>query len=293
MQSNFIYKTLDSGSKLIRFNSLHDIFEFDEFDKNPRGLGFVTDATKPYGSDMDGWDSNIRHSHDSTSVKRYKEERNILTPKKQQLILKAQKDLSVDKEFLELVYKAKSEKREFKLNKFGGNLSMPHYASNNDKIFKKSQPGAKKQTLNMAFQVGTFSDGNYEESFIRILKTILMCQAMNIAVNIDVFDSDTKAIGNRNGYVICNVAKSSEKLNFKNILAASHDEFFSLTLFNGYSASGCQSRIGTFLSESLIKRDLAPMYDVIGGNLLLDGFEGEQKQLVSKILKIGINGNRS
>ena len=288
MQSNFIYKTLDSGSKLIRFNSLHDIFEFDEFDKNPRGLGFVADAN----SDYDNWgDSNVRHSHNSSRIIKYKEERNILTPKKQQLILKAQKDLSVDKEFLELVYKAKSEKREFKLNKFRGNLSMPHYASNSDKIFKKSQPGAKKQTLNMAFQVGTFSGGNYEESFIRILKTILMCQAMNISVNIDVFDSDTKAINNGNGYVICNVASSSEKLNFKSILAASHEEFFHLTLFNGYSASGCQKRIGTFLPESLIKQDLAPMYDVIGGNLLLDRFEGEQKQLVSKILKIGINGN--
>ena len=120
-----------------------------------------------------------------------------------------------------------------------------------------------------------------------------MCQAMNIAVNIDVFDSDTQAIGKSNSYVICNVAKSNEKLNFKNILTASHKEFFNFTLFNGYSASRCQKKIGTFLSESLIIKDLAPMYDVIGGNLLLDGFEDEQKQLVSKILKIGINGNRN
>lgn len=267
MKPTFLYKTLESGSKLIRFDNLGDIYYFDEEENNPNGLGHR--ASQEYFRD-----------------------RNILTSRKQLMIQKAQKELSVDKEFLDLVYKAKSAKRDFKLNKFGGNLSIPHYAAQNDKVFKKGTPGAKKSSLNMAFQVGTFSGGNYDESFTRILKTILMCQAMNISVSIDVFDSDTSAIGGRNGYVICNVAKSNEKINFRNILASSHSEFFSTTLFNGYSASGCQNHIGTFLPQSLIVRDLGPMYDVIGGNMLLDGMEDEQKQMVSKILKIGINGSR-
>lgn len=265
--------TLQSGARLVRFDNLSDIFYYDVFENNPRGLGMREAIEYP------------------RQVTRYFEERSILTEQKKEIIKRAQKELSIDEEFLELVYKGKSQKRQFTLNKFVGNLSIPHFAMQNEKIFKKSQPGAKKQVLNMAFQVGTFVGGNYGESFTKILKTILMCQAMNISVNIDMFDSDTCAIGDGASYVIVNVAKSSEKLNFRAILAASHSAFFRVTLFNGYSASGNPYRIGTFLDQSRIIRDLGPFYDVIGGNILLDeGSHAESNPLVSKILKIGIHG---
>ena len=267
----FVSKVLPSGANFVRFESLQAIFEFDDITTNPRGLGMSTVREEP------------------ESARRYFEERATFTKNKIALVSKAQKELSIDKEFLELVYKGKSQKRKFDLNKFTGNLSMSHYAANHDKIFKKSMPGAKKQTLNMAFQVGTFVGGNYSGSFTKILKTILMCQAMNISVNIDMFDLDTQAIGNKASYVMVNVAKSSEKLNFREILAASHREFFRMTLFNGYSASGDQRRIGTFLDQSRIIRDLGTMYDVIGGNILLDqAGHQEGSPLVSKILKIGM-----
>lgn len=263
-----LYKRLPSGSHLIRFNDINDIFWYDELENNPNGISI----------------SNYR----APQVKEYFKDRSILTPSKFELIRKAQHELSVDKEFLELVYKGKSDKRKRVLNKFGGNLSMPHYAAQNEKFFHIMQHGAKKKVLNLAFQVGTFSGGNYNESFIRILKTILMCQALNISVNIDVFDSDTYAINRQDGYVIVNIAKSSEKIDFRKILAASHSQFFNYTLFNGYSASGMQKSIGTFLSQAKIVQDLGKMYDVIGGNMLTEG-DG----MVSKVLKIGINGGRS
>ena len=263
------YKILQSGAHFVRFDCLSDIFYYDNALNNPLGLGM----------------HNIHH------LDSYFKERSILTADKKKIITRAQKEMSLDKEFLELVYKGKSLKREFTLNKFVGNLSIPHFAMQNDKIFKKSQPGAKKQVLNMAFQVGTFCGGNYGESFVGILKTILMCQAMNISVNIDMFDSDTRAINNEASYVIVNVAKSSEKLNFRAILAASHEEFFRVSLFNGYSASGKQKQIGTFLSQSRIIQDLGPFYDIIGGNILLDqGGHGHSNPMVSKILKIGLHG---
>lgn len=264
----FIYKTLDSGAKLIRFDELHEIYKFDDYDFNPDGLG-------------------MRHQE---PPEEYLKNRHILTPAKLKLIEESRRNLEHDKEFLELIYKAKSDKRKNELNKFGGSLSMAHYATGAEKIFKKGVPGAKKTTLDMAFQVGTFSGGNYGDGFSRILKTIMMCQAMNINVNIDVFDSDTRAINNGASYVICNVAKSHEKLNLKNVLASSHPEFFSITLFNGYSASECQRSIGTFLQTSRIKQDLGQMYDVIGGNMLENNLSDEGMAMVSKILKIGING---
>ena len=100
------------------------------------------------------------------------------------------------------------------------------------------------------------------------------------------FDSDTEAIGNGPSYVLCNVAKSNEKLNLKNLLASSHSEFFNITLFNGYSASGRQRHIGTFLSKSRIVQDLSSKYDVIGGNMLNNN--SENRELFSKVLKIGL-----
>lgn len=264
----FVDKLLPSGSRLIRFSSLQDIYYYDELRNNPRGLGFRA------------------HSH--SEMEDYKHYRSIITEPKQKIIERAQREMSLDKDFLGLVYKGKSQKRRFEMNKFVGNLSMPQFAMQSDKMFKKGVPGAKKQTLSLAFQVGTFVGGNYTESFIKVLKTIMMCQAMNISVNIDMFDSDTSAIGGRASYVIACVAKSSEKINFKAILAASHDAFFNFTLFNGYSASGCQDHIGTFLNESRITTDLSPIYDVIGGNMLQEHAEGENKDLVNKILKIGL-----
>jgi hypothetical protein len=264
----FKYKTLPSGSRFLRFSSLEDIFYYDDRAVNPHGLGMGYDDYRE-------------------GAMQYFQERLILTPTKMAIIERAQKEVSMDPEFLELVYKGKSLKRQFELNRFVGNLSIPHYAMQNEKIFKKSEPGAKKQTLNMAFQVGTFVGGNYTESFVRILKTIMMCQAMNISVNIDMFDSDTRAINNGACYVVANVAQSCEKLNMKAVLAASHSEFFRITLFNGYSASGCQKSIGTFLDQDRIIKDLAPMYDVIGGNMLPNS-SAQGNDMVAKILKIGL-----
>lgn len=263
----FLDKHLPSGARLIRFQSLQDIYYYDERSHNRNGLGF--------------------RAHDNSEMESYKHYRSIITPEKQKIVDRAQREMSLDKDFLSLVYKGKSLKRKFELNKFVGNLSMPQFAMGSDKMFKKGVPGAKKQTLSLAFQVGTFVGGNYEESFVKVLKTIMMCQAMNISVNIDMFDSDTRAIAGSASYVIACVAKSSEKLNFKAILAASHDAFFNFTLFNGYSASGSQDRIGTFLNQDRIVRDLSPMYDVIGGNML-NPVDGEDKDLVNKILKIGL-----
>lgn len=262
-----LYKKLSSGSHLIRFSDINDAFWYDIPENNSNGIA-------------------IRHGS-SYEIQQYFRDRSILTPSKFALIDKAKHELSIDREFLELVYKGKSDKRAKILNKYGGALSMAHYAAQNEKFFHKFQPGAKKKVLNMAFQVGTFVGGNYEGSFIRILKTILMCQALNISVNIDMFDSDTYAINGEDGYVIVNVAKSCEKIDFRKILAASHSQFFNYTLFNGYSASGKQRSIGTFLGTSKIIKDLGEMYDVIGGNLLE---EQDSHSMVSKVLKIGLGG---
>lgn len=275
METSFTYKRLESGAHLIRFDELHEIYKYDDPSFNPQGIA-------------------IRDNYDyMENNKDYFRDRLILTPAKLQMINDARKNLEHDKEFLELVYKAKSDKRAYQMNKFGGNLSMPHYAIGAEKMFKRGQPGAKKATLNMAFQVGTFVGGNYTQSFARILKTVMMCQAMNINVNIDVFDSDRSGVGGEDSYIICNVAKSHEKLNLQNILASSHREFFNVTLFNGYEAARQGGYISGFLNESRIKHDLGEYYDVIGGNMLLDNFDDEKREMVSKILKIGINATNN
>jgi len=271
MEKPFVHQeTLPGGACLLRFGALHDLFWYDEVENNPHGLGFNR------CSDLD------------SEIKQYKEFRHILTSSKIDLIAKTEKALSIDPEFLQLVYKGKSQKRKFELNKFVGNLSMTQYATGAEKMFYRSVPGAKKQVLNLAFQVGTFLGHDYNQGFTSILKIILMCQAMNIAVNIDMFDSDTQAIRNDPSYVIVNIAKSHEKLNLKEILVASHAAFFHFSLFNGYSASGAQRHIGTFLSQERLTRDLGPMYDVIGGNILR-----HQDEMVSTILKIGLKNGRS
>ena len=265
-----IVKVLDlpSGSTLIRFSSLGDAFYYDIRENNPEGIG-------------------VRNFSDKSEyVQSYFKDRAILTHYKRNLIEKAQKQMSLDQDFLKLVYKGKSQKRKFDLNKFVGQLSMTQYAVGAEKQFQRGVPGAKKQTLNLAFQVGTFIGGNYSESFVKILKVILMCQAMNISVNIDMFDSDTEALQAGYAYTLINVAKSNEKLNFKEILVASHEPFFKYTLFNSYSAGGPVRSIGTFLSQSRITKDLSPFYDVIGGNMISE--QTQSDGMISQIIKIGL-----
>lgn len=264
------YEQLHSGTHLVRFNDIQDMFYYDEYDNNPSGCGmkYLNDYTS------------------NSAIDTYKKTRMIMTSSKRRIIAAANKSLERDKEFLELVYKAKSAKRNFKQNKFGGNLSMVHYVTNADKIFKKNSPGAKKATLNMAFQVGIFSGQDYTASFVKILKVIFMAQAFGINLNIDMFDSDVRGIDHRDGYVICNVARSTEKLSLRKVLACSHKEFFHYTLFNGYSAAGMPTGISGYLSDNTIKEDLSEFYDVIGGNTLNP--EVENNELISRILKIGL-----
>ncbi len=271
---------LPSGSTLLRFPTLEDLFWFDNPINNPTGLGLK-------GYLHQGEDEIDPATGHPSQITRYLKERTILTPAKQKLIAKARKNLQADKEFLELIYKAKSEKRKVILNKFGGNFSPVQFSRQEEKMFKKGVNGAKKATLDMAFQVGTFTDGDYGNSFQKIIKTILMCQAMNINLNIDVFDSEEDGVDMHDAYVICNVARSDKKINFNRLLAFSHQEFFRYTLFNGYAASGKPGRIRSFLGTKTIKEDLSRMYDVIGGNLLPEtGEDAEENGMINKIIKI-------
>lgn len=262
-------ETTTSGAKLVRFSNIEDIFWYDEPENNPKGYSVV--------------------HYKSAEIKYYMDKRYVINNVKQNIINKARHNLKRDKEFLELLYKAKSAKREFSLNRFGGNLSMSHYASNSEKIFKRGTPGAKKLTLDIAFQVGTFVNGNYTKSFTKILKTVFLCQAMGIHLNIDVFDSDVAGINNGPAYVICNIAKSHEKLNLKKLLIPSHEQFFRYTLFNGYSGyeDNENTSIRGFLPTRTIKKDLSERYDVIGGNLLTKE-DDEKYGMVSKVIKIGL-----
>lgn len=266
MDPKFKINMLPSGSMFIRFADLEDAYYYDDPSLNPTGIGI----------------RRITDHYEEDHVSKYMRERSIMTPEKYKIIEDVKKEVESDRSFLELIYKSKSEKRKYVLNKFVGNLSIVDYARHSDKLFNRLMPGAKKQTLNLAFQVGTFLGGNYNESFKKIIKTIMTCQALNIALNIDMFDSDTNAVKGCPSYVMINVACSSEKINYKKIMATSYREFFTYTLFNGYSASGRHNRIGTFLSQSTIMSDLGPYYDVIGGNMLTDN-EG----MTSKVLKIG------
>lgn len=263
-------KRLDSGYTMVRFDTLDDLFWYDERANNPNGI-----AMRRYG--------------DGEDYTEYKKQRHLMNATKQKLINRAKKELQVDKDFLKLVYKAKSDKRGFEMSKFGGILSMPCYARGEDKMFKKAKIGAKKMTLNMAFQVGTMCGGDYEGSFVAIIKTIIMAQSLNISLNIDMFDSDYGAPSG-GGYVLCCVAKSTTKLNMKNILACSHPEFFNVSLFNGYSGAGLnrQGHISGFLPQHQIVADLSQYYDIIGGNMLRSGasHDSSDSPMMSKILKI-------
>lgn len=272
----------DPNYTLIRFNEINDLFYYDEFENNPNGLG----RQRGYNTSSTG--------RDSAQIMKYKKERCIISKDQQRIIDQAMKEISVDKDFLDLVHKAKSEKRRYETNKFCGNFSVVPYSRQEDKIFKKGLPGSKKITLDMAFQIGTFQGGNYSKSFVSIIKTILMAQSLGIHLNIDVFDSDTRAVvgkNNNNSYVLCNVSKSSEKLNMRNLLTFSHPEFFHFSLFNGYNAAGRVNSIGSFLSEKTIIKDLSERYDIIGGNMVSDtdvssNNEAVNNGMIEKILKI-------
>ncbi len=265
-------KTLPHGASLVRFSELNDLFYYDVGENNPNGFGVRNNYSSRYGL--------------NSRIQDYVNKRMILDKEKIEIIQAAEKGLSIDKDFLELIYKSQSEKRKSEKNKFCGNFLPVAYSRGEDKMFTKGIPGAKKVTIDMAFQVGTFMGGDYKASFAKILKTVMMARAMGINMNIDVFDSDTEAINGEDSYVICNVAKSYEKLDLKKILTFSHELFFHYSLFNGYSAWDKLDQnvdIGTFISESKIKRDLGGMYDVIGGNMLQGK---ENSQMVSKIMKI-------
>jgi hypothetical protein len=262
----FHRETLASGNGLIRFENLYDLYFYD----NPANLPEVLLST--------GY-KNIGNTPRS-----YFRERGEITADKKLILEKARKQLNADKDFLKIIHEGKSAKRKYSLDKFSGNLSIVEYAKQSDKIFNKQVQGKKSKTLNIAFQVGTFADECYETSFIKILKLILSCQALNISLNIDVFDSDTMAFGGGWGYTIVNVAKSSCKLNLTNIFAFSHPEFFHYTLFNSYLALGRDSRIESFIYESQIIEDLSDRYDIISGNMV--NKELSEDSTVQRIIKI-------
>lgn len=268
----FEYYQLNSGAKLVRHMRLSDALECDII--YPNGLGY----------NSRGYSSESHMNYKRRRAEDYIRIRRTLSTKKHNLIVKARRELSFDKDFLELVYKAKSAKRTYSPNRHGGVLSMPAYVTNSKDVFLKRKPGAKKVTIDMAFQVGRLSGENYESGFVAILKTILMAQALNINLNIDMFDSDTAAIGGGASYTLVRVANSRKKLNMNDILLCSHSEFFDITLFNSYSASENTDRIGTFLSGSRIREDLGSMYDVIGGNMLIE--DEDTKGTISHIMKI-------
>lgn len=252
----FEHYKLDSGAELLRFNSLSRILQCDI--DHPRGLG---------GHDPD-----------------YIRTRRQLTKYKKNLMKAARKDMAMDKDFLSLVYKSKTANKGYKPNMHGGNLSMPAYVTNSKELFMKRKPGVKRVTLDIAFQVGTLSGMSYEKGFIKILKTILMAQALNITLNIDMFDSDTKAIAGGDCYTIVRVVSSEKKLNMADILLCSIPQFFASTLFNSYNESKKAYNIGSFLSSDRIEKDLGGMYDVISGNMLTEGDEG--KSMAFSMLKI-------
>lgn len=262
---NFTHKILPSGSHLLRFNSLYDIYYYDD----PR-------HTKDLTSD----------ALYISSSNPYFRDRLVLNNEKLELMNEVKKDLLKDKDFFSLIHKAVSHKRKNTLNKFSGNLSIVDFARQNEKMFYKKESLSKGKALNIALQVGTFLDEDYYESFKKILKLILSAQALNVSLNIDVFDSDTEAFGrNRErGYTIVNVAHSSRKLNLINIFAFSHREFFNHTLFNSYLAIGESSSIERFLSEPTIIEDLGNRYDIIGGNMV--NKEKVTDQTISTIIKI-------
>ena len=132
IEPKFLDTTTNSGARLIRFDSPEDLFYYEDPKHNTQLLG---------------------GHYNGGNAKKYLRDRYAMTPKKQDIIIRAQQELKHDKEFLDLIYKAKSAKRSYTYKKAGGALSIPKYAIGDEKLFKRMTPGAKKQTLNMAFQV--------------------------------------------------------------------------------------------------------------------------------------------
>ena len=262
-----------SGRKIIRIDKLQHAFWYDNAENNPNSIF-------------------VRECSNFPDVMDYVANKYVLTEHKRKILRKAQESLNADKDLQELVHKSKTEKRKGEYNKFVGNFLPVQYSAGAEKIFSRMKTGKTHPVINMAFQVGTFYGGNYTGGFIKILKTILAAQALGVRLNIDMFDSDTRAVSTSNngsrGYIIVNAAKSTEKLNLQTILATSHAEFFNYTLFNSYSAQGLHNtyHIGKFLNTDEIVEDLSPYYDVIGGNLIQRDHAEESKKMVSTIIKI-------
>lgn len=261
----------ESGRRIYRLNNLYDVNWYDDFKNNPNGY-----YNRNCGTDR--------------QMKDYNKEKFILTASKRRILLEARKGLTVDKDFQELIYQEKSNKRKAYKNKFGGNFLPVQYARSEEKIFERHTSGKIAPTINMAFQVGTFAGGNYTQAFTKIVKAILMAQAMGVKLNIDMFDSDTRAVRG-GGYIVVNVAKSSEKLDFNKILMCSDNRFFQISLFNAYSCQDLTDHftVGTFLQGGQITRDLSPYYDVIGGNITEVNQENpDKREMVSKLIKVAM-----
>ena len=262
-----------SRRKIIRFDKLNDLLWYDRPENNPNGVGVRREL---YGGELQDY------------TKAYIKERFLISKNKSRILSEARQNLAVDKDFQELIHKSKSDKRKAIKNKYGGNFLPTEYVKNSDYMFERYIPGKKATTINMAFQVGVLQGDDYSSGFVKILKTILMAQAMNIRVNIDMFDSDTAAVPG-GGYIIVNLARSTEKVDFNKLLISCHEEFFNYTLFNGYSAQDLTEmyNIGTFLSTNQITRDLNPYYEVIGGNFLPNPEENsETNAMISQLFKI-------
>lgn len=260
---------LDDFTHLIRFDSLYDLFWFDDKKNNPNGLG----RNSMYGPDL---------------MNKYFDERWVITPEKQELLDKAQKDLQTDTSFLDLMHKQKTNKRKLEKNKFVGNFQVIPYSRQEDKIFTKQIPGKRRASLNIAIQPGILFNGEYSESFFAILKLLLSLQQLNVSCNVDFFDSDTTAIDNEQSFVIANIFNSRQKFDIKAILCCSHQQFFDISLFNGYSASKKQKQIGTFLDIDVIEKYLSPYYDIIAGNHLHCGDNNELSygKMIDTVIKI-------
>lgn len=264
---------LPSRRKILRFDNMYDMFWYEDENNYPNNY-YAQFKANP-------------------DIQNYLKNRMKFTSMKEKIYREAKSNISKDKDLQKLIHKSKSEKRTLIPNKYGGNFSPVAYARGSEKMFVKGAEGKKAQVLNMAFQVGTFVGGNYQQGFTKILKAILTAQALGIHLNIDVFDSEVKAVSTAGrtgeGYIICNIAKSTERIDINKILVCAHPEFFNFSLFTGYGAQGLnkQYHIGGFIYERDIIKDLSPYYEVIGGNMLRTSSEGtEQKEMINTLIKI-------
>lgn len=290
----FYHEVLPSGRNILRFSNLYDAMFYDYYDnwfiKNTNGI--IIDVKRSTG----------QGTYDYPRLKTYYNDRFILTDAKVTILDKVKANILIDPEFIELTHKAKTISRKYNKNKFSGNISMVDFASQNEKLFYKRDVPKKKATLNIAIQVGVLQVQSYSSSVEKIIKLILMCQAMNISMNIDLFDSDINGfvdpkLRSPAGYTIINVANSNTKINFAELMVFSHHEFFTYTLFNSYLAAAKRSSIEGYISTNTIIHDLGNRYDIISGNLLNDNIRNAENlhddsestntaQMLSQIIKI-------